>query len=201
MDAQVSGRCHSQKRRLPFEARRQVELFGAERDRLSPAQRLTKTRAVQLSTFPDWPATVMQPAAVQIGKIVVDVDFLRNAFSRRQSRSACVTNWQSFRDATAFVSACNDIAALNLEWMLLDSAGPEPPHALAAGRVTKNVAPWSLLLEAHNRPPWASTMERQIERPSPVPDDFVVTNGWNNRSFTLSEIPLPRSVTESCATP
>src|SRR5262245_58062658 len=44
----------------------------------------------------------------------------------------------------------------------------------ATSRAKQKVAPWSALLVARKRPPWASTIERQIASPSPSPCSLVV---------------------------
>ena len=46
-----------------------------------------------------------------------------------------------------------------------------------------------------SRPPWASTMDRQIDRPSPMPFGLVVTNGWNRFAATTGARPGPVSLT------
>jgi hypothetical protein len=69
-----------------------------------------------------------------------------------------------------------------------------PPPS--AGRDTQNVAPRPGLLNAQRLPPWASIIERQIDKPSPNPRDFVVKNGWNRLLSLSSLIPVPWSVTE-----
>src|SRR5262249_20946150 len=66
----------------------------------------------------------------------------------------------------------------------------------SSGNETQNVAPRSELLNAQRRPPWASTIERQIDNPRPSPRDFVVTNGFNKLSGFSVVSPVPRSVTE-----
>ena len=48
---------------------------------------------------------------------------------------------------------------------------------------------------AQSRPPWASTIERQIDRPSPIPSPFVVKNGSKIWSSFSDSIPLPVSAT------
>jgi hypothetical protein len=48
-----------------------------------------------------------------------------------------------------------------------------------------------------SRPPWASTIERQIERPMPMPLGLVVKKALNNRSAFSDEIPTPQS-THTC---
>src|SRR5262249_5407289 len=50
----------------------------------------------------------------------------------------------------------------------------------AGGSVNRNTAPCGELGEAQSRPPCASTMERQIDRPIPIPSVFVVKMGSNS---------------------
>jgi hypothetical protein len=63
------------------------------------------------------------------------------------------------------------------------------------------VVPWGTFAVAHSRPPWASTIERQIESPIPMPLDLVVKKGSNSRSAFSEGIPTPQSVTlrSTCA--
>src|ERR1700675_3965884 len=70
-------------------------------------------------------------------------------------------------------------------------------NALSAftGRVNCNVAPWGTFAVAHNRPPWASMIERQTEGPIPMPLDLVVKKALNRRSAFSAGIPTPQSVT------
>ena len=42
------------------------------------------------------------------------------------------------------------------------------------GRVNWNTVPQGSFAVAHSRPPWASMIDRQIDRPIPTPLDFVV---------------------------
>jgi hypothetical protein len=44
-------------------------------------------------------------------------------------------------------------------------------------------------------------IDRLIDRPSPMPWVFVVTNGSNKRSMRLVSIPMPQSVTTISAVP
>lgn len=44
----------------------------------------------------------------------------------------------------------------------------------AAGNVNSKLAPWGAFTVAHNRPPCASMMDREIDRPIPRPPGFVV---------------------------
>jgi hypothetical protein len=44
----------------------------------------------------------------------------------------------------------------------------------ATGKVNRKTAPLGSFAPAHNRPPCASTIERQIERPNPNPPGLVV---------------------------
>src|SRR5262249_29449562 len=46
-----------------------------------------------------------------------------------------------------------------------------------SGRRTRNIAPFPVLLSAHIRPPWASTMVRAMDNPIPMPCGFVEKNG------------------------
>ena len=55
------------------------------------------------------------------------------------------------------------------------------------------MAPRSALLPAHMRPPWESTIDRQIARPRPSPSCFEVTKGSKTESPL---IPVPRSLTD-----
>ena len=50
---------------------------------------------------------------------------------------------------------------------------------------------------AHNRPSWASMIDRQIDRPIPMPSGFVVKSGLNIRSMSCGPIPVPVSATET----
>ena len=49
--------------------------------------------------------------------------------------------------------------------------------------------------QAESRPPWASTIERQIDSPIPRPLDLVVKKALNSRFAFSAEIPTPQSVT------
>ena len=42
------------------------------------------------------------------------------------------------------------------------------------GKVNRNTAPRGSFASVHNRPPWASMIDRQIDSPIPTPLDFVV---------------------------
>ena len=46
---------------------------------------------------------------------------------------------------------------------------------------------------AHNRPPCASMIERQIDNPMPMPPGFVVKNELNIRSAFSGSMPVPES--------
>ena len=56
----------------------------------------------------------------------------------------------------------------------------------SAGRVQRNVAPWSTALSAHTRPPWRSTIRWTVARPIPVPGNLDCRcrrwNGVKSRS-------------------
>jgi len=42
------------------------------------------------------------------------------------------------------------------------------------GKVNRNTAPRGFFVSAQSRPPWARTMDRQIDSPIPTPLDFVL---------------------------
>src|SRR5882672_810185 len=54
------------------------------------------------------------------------------------------------------------------------SGPPLPKGSGAAGRLNRKVAPGPWFGSAHNRPPWASMIERLIASPIPIPWGFVV---------------------------
>jgi S-(hydroxymethyl)glutathione dehydrogenase/alcohol dehydrogenase len=54
---------------------------------------------------------------------------------------------------------------------------------------------------AHNRPPCASTIERQIDSPSPKPLGFVVEKASNKRSCSAGASPGPESRTATRTSP
>src|ERR1700724_2541786 len=47
------------------------------------------------------------------------------------------------------------------------------------------------------RPSCASIIERQIDRPIPIPSDFLVNSGSNIRSMSCEPIPVPVSATDT----
>ena len=65
----------------------------------------------------------------------------------------------------------------------------------ASGRVKLNVVPASSFAVTQIRPPCASTIEREIERPMPIPDSFVVKNGSKTSDGSL--MPTPKSRTST----
>jgi hypothetical protein len=66
--------------------------------------------------------------------------------------------------------------------------------AAAVGKVNQKRAPEPLgLLPAWRLPPWASTMERLIESPIPIPFAFVVKNRSNKLVRCSADIPGPLS--------
>src|SRR5271156_6530206 len=76
--------------------------------------------------------------------------------------------------------------------------GPAPNHdALPGweGTVKLNSAPRGTFAFAHNRPPCASMIDRQIDSPSPNPLGLVVWKGSNRRSRTAGASPGPESRT------
>src|SRR6202030_21923 len=64
-----------------------------------------------------------------------------------------------------------------------------------AARVKRNTVPPPRLGSPFRRPPCASTIERQIERPSPIPLAFVETNGSKSRLATSFPSPRPLPAT------
>ena len=42
------------------------------------------------------------------------------------------------------------------------------------GSENRKTAPWGAFGLAHSRPPWASTIDRLIDKPMPMPSAFVV---------------------------
>src|SRR5256885_8710162 len=64
-----------------------------------------------------------------------------------------------------------------------------------AGRTNWKVAPGPALREAHKRPRWASTIDRLIESPMPIPAGLVVKNASNRRDTWSGSNPTPASCT------
>jgi hypothetical protein len=82
-----------------------------------------------------------------------------------------------------------------------DASTPSENSGGTVGRLTRKLAPPSLLAEARIVAPCASTIERLMESPRPIPWDLVVKNG-SNTCFAVSEsIPTPVSDTEIVAQP
>src|SRR5262249_13256492 len=80
----------------------------------------------------------------------------------------------------------------------------DPAHAVFSawdGRAMRKVAPGPSLDVAHIRPPCASTIERQIERPMPMPPSRVVKKGVNSRAEAAGSRPMPESRTTTSACP
>jgi len=67
------------------------------------------------------------------------------------------------------------------------------PVSVATGSVKWKSAPPPDVSVNHISPPCASMMPRHIDRPTPMPEDFVVMNGWNSFSRTCSDRPGPLS--------
>ena len=74
-------------------------------------------------------------------------------------------------------------------------------YLLPRQQLQEAAAPSGLFGATHNRPPWASMIERQIDRPIPIPPDFVVNNGLNIRSISCEPIPVPVSATDTMTPP
>src|SRR5260370_35973858 len=60
------------------------------------------------------------------------------------------------------------------------------------GSVKLNTAPRGVLLVAQTRPWCASTIQREIASPMPMPVSLVVKNGSNTRSTSSSPLPVSR---------
>ena len=73
--------------------------------------------------------------------------------------------------------------------------GGSQPCSAGKGSVKWTMVPQDLCDDAHSRPPCASTIDRQMERPRPIPSPFVVKKGSNIRSRLPGSIPVPVSVT------
>src|SRR6478735_11761346 len=72
------------------------------------------------------------------------------------------------------------------------------PFVLAlVGKVKQKLAPRGKLSAAHKRPPCASTMERLIDNPMPVPSSFVVKKGSKTLSACCGGSPTPVSLTHT----
>src|ERR1043165_6584270 len=63
----------------------------------------------------------------------------------------------------------------------------------AAGNSNRNRAPPPAACSTQILPPWFSIMERQIERPMPMPPDLVVNSGSKMRARAASAMPGPES--------
>src|SRR6516162_596480 len=63
------------------------------------------------------------------------------------------------------------------------------------------MAPRGRLAVIHNRPPWASMIDRQIASPIPMPCALVVNSGLNIPSMALGSTPFPVSSTDTITLP
>ena len=104
---------------------------------------------------------------------------------------------------------CDPCCWLDFIQSLMEDSSIEPSqcHALVGflqhcvpcllsnnGKVKAKVAPLPLvLLKAQILPPWASTMFFEINKPSPVPDEELVTN-FKIIASTVGSIPGPVSL-------
>src|SRR5215210_9006194 len=66
----------------------------------------------------------------------------------------------------------------------------------SARRTNRKIEPRGALGTTDNMPPWASMIDRQIERPIPIPPDFVVNRGLNTRWASSALMPVPVSAIE-----
>src|SRR5262249_28485911 len=72
------------------------------------------------------------------------------------------------------------------------TAGNVPAASVAIGNVNWKTAPRGSLAVPHSRPPCASTIERLIARPMPMPCGLVVWNARNSWSRCVAPSPGPR---------
>src|SRR5262245_37186394 len=80
-------------------------------------------------------------------------------------------------------------------------------RSIRSGTVKENVDPWPSTDSTQRRPPWSSTMRREMDSPSPLPPFARVLElsaCWNSSkifSWSASEIPGPVSVTDTTKFP
>jgi len=73
-----------------------------------------------------------------------------------------------------------------------DSRGAmRAPGLYAAGQGELNIVPRGSFASAHNRPPWASMIDRQIDKPHPCPLAFVGLEGSENALNMSGGMPCP----------
>src|SRR4030095_3738798 len=71
----------------------------------------------------------------------------------------------------------------------------------ATGNTISICVPAPGLLRTTMLPSTSQTMERQIERPRPLPPGFVVKNGSSTRARCCGAMPYPESTTDSSTCP
>ena len=66
------------------------------------------------------------------------------------------------------------------------------PCACSRGNATSKIAPRGSLARTESCPPCASTMDRQIDSPMPIPPGLVVKKDWKMRSAVWGSTPGPK---------
>src|SRR5262249_50842167 len=74
-------------------------------------------------------------------------------------------------------------------------------RALPVGKVNRKTVPRVMPGEAHKRPPCDSMIDRQIDKPIPMPSALVVKNELKIWSITFGSMPLPESSTVTRTSP
>ena len=74
-------------------------------------------------------------------------------------------------------------------------------NSYLVGNSSRNTDPCKAPADAHKRPLWASTIDRQIDRPTPMPEGFVVKYVSNMRLMLSGSIPVPVSSIDTSKTP
>src|SRR5260221_2203378 len=77
----------------------------------------------------------------------------------------------------------------------------QEPFGAAVGTMNWKTAPRGDCGDAQRRPPWASTIDRQIDSPMPMPLGFVVKKGSKRRSMVSGASPGPESSTAISTAP
>src|SRR5262245_64480193 len=85
--------------------------------------------------------------------------------------------------------------------MLFDLFFFYSPPDVWVGNVNRKAVPLLAPGEAHKRPPCDSMIDRQIDKPIPMPSALVVKNELKIRSITFGSMPLPASSTVTRTSP
>ena len=142
--------------------------------RSRPGSRIVTLKAVQVNQFGN--------AAREIGEFSLDAPNAQKQTTHdRESMSCC-------GGISGAVGSSTPISGTATSKQHRSLRCGRQPYREAASRRTQRVTRSSC-------PPCASTNSRQIDRPSPSPPAFDVTNGWNSRSATSAAMPGPVSAT------